>query len=55
VIAHLKQKNIDILEGPVKKTGAMGPMMSVYINDLDNNLIEISRYQSAEAPAKTDV
>ncbi|OUR69213.1 VOC family virulence protein [Marinomonas sp. 42_23_T18] len=52
VIAHLKQKNIDILEGPVKKTGAMGPMMSVYINDLDNNLIEISRYQSAEELVK---
>jgi catechol 2,3-dioxygenase-like lactoylglutathione lyase family enzyme len=48
VIAHLKLKNIDILEGPIKKTGAMGPMMSLYINDLDNNLIEISRYQPVE-------
>lgn len=44
VIAHLNHKQVDILEGPVQKTGAMGPMMSVYINDLDNNLIEISRY-----------
>ena len=44
IIAHLQHKNIDILEGPVEKTGAKGSMMSIYINDLDNNLIEISRY-----------
>lgn len=44
VMAHLAHKNIDLLEGPVEKMGAMGPMMSIYINDLDNNLIEISQY-----------
>jgi len=54
VIAHLKHKQVDILEGPVEKTGAMGPMMSVYINDLDNNLIEISRYPEDEAATLSD-
>jgi hypothetical protein len=40
----LKEKQIAILEGPVKKTGALGPMNSVYVRDPDLNLIEISAY-----------
>lgn len=28
----------------VKRTGALGPILSVYIRDPDNNLIELSRY-----------
>jgi hypothetical protein len=35
---------VRILEGPVKKTGALGPMNSVYVRDPDLNLIEISVY-----------
>jgi catechol 2,3-dioxygenase-like lactoylglutathione lyase family enzyme len=44
VILKLKEKQIAILEGPVKKTGALGPMNSVYVRDPDLNLIEISVY-----------
>ncbi|MEL6588407.1 MAG: hypothetical protein AAFQ50_17525, partial [Pseudomonadota bacterium] len=33
-----------IVEGPVAKSGARGPITSVYFNDLDGNLIEVSRY-----------
>ena len=44
VIAHLKSEDVDIIEGPVEKTGALGPMTSVYFNDPDGNLIEISTY-----------
>lgn len=44
VVKKLKAKNIQVLEGPVKKTGAMGPMMSVYVRDPDLNLVEISVY-----------
>ncbi len=44
VIAHLGSEEVDIIEGPVKKTGARGPMISVYFNDPDRNLIEISSY-----------
>ena len=33
---------IKIEDGPVKKTGATGPIISIYIRDPDENLIEIS-------------
>jgi catechol 2,3-dioxygenase-like lactoylglutathione lyase family enzyme len=46
VIATLKKNNIAILEGPVKKTGARGPIRSVYVRDPDLNLVEISVYNS---------
>jgi catechol 2,3-dioxygenase-like lactoylglutathione lyase family enzyme len=42
MIAHLKSCNVEILEGPVRRTGATGPLLSVYIRDPDRNLIEIS-------------
>ncbi|MBJ7555663.1 VOC family protein [Marinomonas spartinae] len=44
VIAHLNACQVPILEGPVSKTGAQGEIQSVYFNDLDNNLIEVSVY-----------
>jgi catechol 2,3-dioxygenase-like lactoylglutathione lyase family enzyme len=44
VINHLKDCQIDIIEGPVKRTGAVGPIESVYVRDPDGNLIEISSY-----------
>jgi catechol 2,3-dioxygenase-like lactoylglutathione lyase family enzyme len=40
----LSDKGIAIIEGPVAKTGAHGPFTSIYLNDPDGNLIEISRY-----------
>jgi catechol 2,3-dioxygenase-like lactoylglutathione lyase family enzyme len=45
VIAHLKAQGVAIAAGPVEKTGALGPMMSVYFRDPDGNLIEVSRYE----------
>lgn len=44
VVARLRSLDIDILQGPVTRTGAVGPIESVYVRDPDGNLIEISRY-----------
>ncbi len=45
VIEHLHACGIDIIEGPVRRTGAMGPIVSVYFRDPDQNLIEVSTYK----------
>jgi catechol 2,3-dioxygenase-like lactoylglutathione lyase family enzyme len=44
VMARLKEHGVVIAQGPVEKTGALGPMMSVYFRDPDGNLIEVSNY-----------
>ncbi len=44
VVAHIKAENVEILEGPVEKSGALGPIVSVYFNDPDGNLVEVSSY-----------
>jgi catechol 2,3-dioxygenase-like lactoylglutathione lyase family enzyme len=44
VVADLAARGVDIEEGPVSRTGARGPITSVYIRDPDRNLIEVSNY-----------
>ncbi|CBS88392.1 VOC family protein [Azospirillum lipoferum] len=44
VIAELQARGIAIEEGPVSRTGATGPIRSVYIRDPDDNLVEIANY-----------
>jgi catechol 2,3-dioxygenase-like lactoylglutathione lyase family enzyme len=44
VIHHLQECGVSVLEGPVPRTGARGPIMSVYFHDTDSNLIEVSNY-----------
>ena len=46
VIAHLHALNIEIVEGPIERTGATGKILSIYLLDPDQNLIEISNYLS---------
>ncbi|GAA3124438.1 VOC family protein [Planomonospora alba] len=44
VVAELARHGVEIEEGPVRRTGALGPIESVYLRDPDRNLIEISVY-----------
>jgi len=47
VEAHLKACGIELLEGgQTTRTGATGPITSLYFRDPDGNLIEVSQYQS---------
>ena len=39
---HLAAEGVDVIEGPVPRTGATGPILSLYIRDPDGNLIEIA-------------
>ncbi|MGZ4956313.1 MAG: VOC family protein [Methylobacter sp.] len=42
VIKHLCSCGVTVIDGPVQRTGATGPIMSVYLRDPDMNLIEVS-------------
>ncbi len=42
VVRHLEAVAVEIVAGPVERTGATGPILSVYIRDPDDSLIEIS-------------
>jgi catechol 2,3-dioxygenase-like lactoylglutathione lyase family enzyme len=45
VEAHLRARGIELLEGgATQRSGAVGPIMSLYFRDPDGNLIEVSRY-----------
>jgi catechol 2,3-dioxygenase-like lactoylglutathione lyase family enzyme len=46
VVAHLRACGVPIEEGPVSRTGATGPITSVYFRDPDSNLIEVSTYDA---------
>ena len=36
------QAEVEVIEGPVRRTGATGPIESLYVRDPDGNLIEVS-------------
>ncbi|NEI68478.1 VOC family protein [Rhizobium lusitanum] len=46
IVAHLRAEGVAIEEGPVRRTGATGPILSVYFRDPDSNLIEVSNIVS---------
>jgi catechol 2,3-dioxygenase-like lactoylglutathione lyase family enzyme len=49
VIEHLQRYGVKIIEGPVRRTGAIGRIESVYFRDPDLNLIEVSNYIDSAA------
>ncbi len=48
-IAHFHSLNIAIVAGPIQRTGTLGPILSVYIRDLDSNLIEVANSLNADS------
>ena len=44
VLAHLAEHGVAVEQGPMPRTGATGPITSVYFRDPDGNLVEISNY-----------
>ncbi|XP_041846069.1 glyoxalase domain-containing protein 5 [Melanotaenia boesemani] len=49
VAEHLKICGVEIEEGPVERTGAVGLITSLYFRDPDHNLIEVSNYSQSNA------
>jgi catechol 2,3-dioxygenase-like lactoylglutathione lyase family enzyme len=46
VAEHVRSCGVKIIDGPVERTGAVGPVSSIYFRDPDGNLIEVSNYKS---------
>ncbi|QDU59414.1 Virulence protein [Planctomycetes bacterium Pan216] len=46
VARHLDATGTPIIEGPVRRTGATGPIESLYVRDPDGNLLEIAHPMS---------
>jgi catechol 2,3-dioxygenase-like lactoylglutathione lyase family enzyme len=42
IATHMATFGFPVLEGPTPKTGATGPLSSIYFRDPDGNLIEVS-------------
>jgi catechol 2,3-dioxygenase-like lactoylglutathione lyase family enzyme len=43
---------VPVEDGPVPRTGARGPITSIYIRDPDGNLIEIASYPAGPTVAQ---
>jgi catechol 2,3-dioxygenase-like lactoylglutathione lyase family enzyme len=48
LMTHLRMCDVQVEEGPIARTGAIGPIISVYFRDPDGNLIEVSTYDTGE-------
>ena len=44
VVEHVRSCGVELVEGPVSRTGATGKLESVYFRDPDGNLVEVSNY-----------
>ncbi len=45
ILKRLSEHRVTVIEGPVERTGAKGKILSIYVRDPDQNLIEISNYR----------
>ncbi|MFD2370681.1 NUDIX domain-containing protein [Brevibacillus sp. GCM10020057] len=54
VVRRIKASGAAIIEGPIQRTGATGPIMSVYLRDPDGNLIEVANAHSPQPDEPAD-
>ncbi|ACH84959.1 MULTISPECIES: VOC family protein [Acidithiobacillus] len=47
VLTHLQTCGVTLEAGPVPRTGATGPITSVYFRDPDGNLLEVATYDQS--------
>jgi len=43
-MAHVQNLGVEVIQGPVERSGAEGPIVSFYFRDPDLNLIEVANY-----------
>ena len=55
VVAHLATCGVAIIQGPVRRFGARGPMESIYFRDPDLNLVEVANYGAADPEPRKQV
>jgi len=48
VLAHWRACGITVTDGPIQRTGALGPMTSIYCRDPDGNLVEVASYPARD-------
>ena len=46
VETRLREHDIEIIGGPVERTGAVGAITSLYFRDPDDNLVEVASYDA---------
>jgi catechol 2,3-dioxygenase-like lactoylglutathione lyase family enzyme len=50
-LEQFRQQGVELIDGPVERSGANGAIISLYLRDPDGNLIEISNYLNEEDKA----
>ena len=44
------EEGVEVILGPVERTGSLGTMTSIYFRDPDGSLLEIASYSETETP-----
>lgn len=55
IAARLVDAGVTVEAGPVPRTGATGPLLSIYVRDPDGNLVELANLLADGRPAPSDL